>query len=341
MKKVHYFQRFSKKEDVVTNNTLLLFERLQHENARLFEQILRELMSKEVSPQELTVGAELTQQERAKSGTIADGVIRQRSFHIVLETKLHTNFNVSQLQGHLASFDSSGESLQVLLLLGTAEPADLPAAQQVVAAHNAQHKKSVQLVWITFADVVKTCKDVIPEHEFMMLEMLDDYEHFCIEEGLNNDAELLVVNCARSLEDNLQFCLYYHQTKPHPQRKFIGFYADKAVQAIGVLEKVVRVDRTANGLHIVGSHDLTLTPKEQTRIARSMDNASKRGWDITSKHYFFLAGRVEQTLFQKKTKFPLRGVWKYFDLREVLGLDAKMKLPELSPLAQELRNKTW
>lgn len=341
MKKVHYFQRFSKKEDVVTNNTLLLFERLQHENARLFEQILRELIK--VSPEELTVGAELTQQEAAKSGRIADGVIHQRSFHIVLETKLHANFNVLQLQGHLASFDSSVEGLQVLLLLGTEEPINFPAAQKVAADYNEEHKKSVQLAWTTFADVVKTCEREVPDHEFMMLEILEDYEQFCKEEGLipNNDAELLVVNCARSLEDNIKFRLYYHPSKPHPQPKFIGFYADKAVQAIGLLEKVIMVDRTEDRRLIVKSDNLTLTQEEETGIARSMDNASERGWDITSGHYFFLASRVERTLFQKKTKFPFRGVWRYFDLREELGLDAKKELPELSSLAQELGNKTW
>jgi hypothetical protein len=294
-----------------------------------------------ISPDDLVIGARLTEQESATSGRIADGVIRQRSFHIVLETKLHANFNVEQLQGHLAAFDSSQEGLQVLLLLGTGKPANLSAARQAVAAYNTQHKKSVHLAWITFADVVKTCRDVLPEHDFMMLEMLDDYENFCMEKGLirNNDADFMVVNCAKSLPDNLKFRLYYHRTRPNPQPKYIGFYADKAVRAIGVLEKLAFVDRKENAVRILDGD--ALTSEEQARIEKSMDSASKRDWNINTDHWFFLAGHVEETIFRKDTKYPMWGPWRYFDLRKVLGLDAKTNLPDLSSLAHELRNRKW
>jgi hypothetical protein len=336
MKRVHYFQRFSKKEDVVTNNTLLLFARLQHQNSRFFQQILREL----ISDDEIVVGALLTQQETATSGTIPDGVIRQRSFHIVLETKLHANFNVEQLQGHLAKFELSKEGLEVLLLLGTREPDDVRGARRVVADFNAQHTKSVRLAWTTFAKVIETCRDVLPEHERIMAEILDDYEDFCNEEGLipTSDDDFLVVGCSQSLPENLEFRLYYNSAKPHRPPKYIGFYDAKAVQAICDLEKMVYVDRVENRLQIIG--DGALTQEEETRIIGSMDRASKRGWDITSGHCFFLAGRVEQTLFCKQTKYPL---WsrRYFDLHKVLGLDPKKKLPDLPSLALELHNKQW
>jgi hypothetical protein len=336
MKEVHYFQRFSKKEDVATNNTLLLFERLQHQNAWFFQQILRAL----ISDDDLVVGAHLTQQEKTTSGTIADGVIHQRSFHIVLETKRHASFDVKQLEGHLAAFESSKEGLEVLLLLGTQEPDDLPAAKQAVADFNAKRKKSVRLAWTTFANVIDKCRDVLPEHERMMVEILDDYEDFCNEEGLisKSDADFLVVGCSQSLQENIEFRLYYTPYRSHRPAKYIGFYDNKAVRAIGVLEKVVHVERTESGLHAVEGG--ALTQEQQTRIDGSMDSASKRGWDITHGHFFFLAGAVELTLFQKQTKYPL---WsrRYFDLREVLALDASVKLPELSSLAQALRSRTW
>jgi hypothetical protein len=49
---------------------------------------------------------------------------------------------------------------------------------------------------------------------------------------------------------------------------------------------------------------------------------------------------VVVTLFRKQTKYPL---WnrRYFDLREVLELDGKKKLPDLKSLAEELRSRTW
>lgn len=336
MREVHYFQRFSKREDVVTNNTLLLFKRLQHHSAQVFQQVLSTLVSKD----ELVVGATLTEQEESPSGKIADGVIRQRSFHIVIETKLHASFSIDQLEGHLSAFVSSNDDLQVLLLLGTQEPANLSAAREAVSEFNRAHKKSVRLAWTTFADVIEKCRDAIPEHEYSLLEMLDDYTDFCSDEGLisTSDAELLVVGCSQSLPDNLAFRLYYDPKRSHRPAKYIGFYKDKAVQAIGTLEKVVRVDRNNNVLKIIEGGPLT-TDQEQ-RIGKAMDAASKYGWDITRGCYFFLAGKVEPTQFRKQTKFPL---WnrRYFDLREILALDNKKKLPDLPALAGELRSKTW
>lgn len=335
MQEVHYFQRFSKKEDVVTNNTLLLFKRIQQHNARIFQQILRVLLSDD----NLDVGAVLTEQETS-GGTIADGVIRQRSFHVVLETKLHASFSVDQLKGHLATFKSSKDDLQVLLLLGTQEPANLPAAHNAVTEFNAQHKKSAQLAWTTFADVVDKCRDVIPEHERVMAEMLEDYQDFCDEEGLlsKSDADLLVVGCSQSLPDNLDLRLYYDPKRSHRPAKYIGFYKDKAVQAIGTMEKVVRVDRGKDGLKVLDGG--VLTAEQQVRIESAMNRAPEHGWDITHGCYFFLAGHVEKTLFRKQTKYPL---WnrRYFDLREILGVGTKKKLPDLASIAKELREKAW
>lgn len=336
MHEVHYFQRFSKKEDVVTNNTLLLLKRLQHHSARIFQQILRALISND----DLIVGALLTEQEDSTGKTIADGVIRQRSFHIVLETKLHASFGIAQLTGHLATFESSKDDLEVLFLLGTQEPADLPAARHAVETFNKTHRKSVQLAWTTFADVVEKCRDVIPEHERMMVEMLDDYEDFCDSEDLlsKSDGDLLVVGCSQSLPDNLDLRLYYDSRRSQRPAKYIGFYKDKAVQAIGVLESVVRVDRDKSGLRVAGAGKLT--ENQKSRIDEAMDRAPSHGWNITHGCYFFLAGEVLPTLFRKQTKYPL---WnrRYFNLRELLGLEEKQKLPDLAAIATELRRKDW
>jgi hypothetical protein len=231
-----------------------------------------------VSDDELVVGAVLTEQEASVSGRIADGVIQQRSFHVVLETKLHANFDIAQLTGHLSAFVASTADLQVLLLLGTSEPMHLPETERAVHAFNQRHGKAVILAWSSFADVIKKSRDVIPEHERMLAEVLDDYEDFCDEEGLlsRSEADLLVVGCSRSLDDNLDLRLYYDSRSPQRLAKYIGFYKDKAVQAIGTLQKVVRVDRTAEG----ELHGDLLTPDERTRVEKAMASAQAHGWDI-------------------------------------------------------------
>ena len=99
MQRVHYFQRCSKVEDVVTNNALLLLSRIQHLDPRMFQQVLRQLLW----PEELLVGAELSQQVTTTHGVL-DGVIRQRSFQVVGETKWHAKSDAPQLAKHLDAF---------------------------------------------------------------------------------------------------------------------------------------------------------------------------------------------------------------------------------------------
>jgi hypothetical protein len=120
-----------------------------------------------------------------------------------------------------------------------------------------------------------------------------------------NDAGFVVFNCAHSLPENRQFRPFYNS---HPMRraaKYMGFYQNMAVRVIGVIEKAVFVDRTENGLQVIGGG--ALTPEEEKIINGSMDAAKRnRNWDVTRGHCFFLASSVEETLF-KKEKYAFRG----------------------------------
>ena len=335
MQRVHYFQRFSKPEDVATNNTLLLLKRIQHHDARLFQGILQGILSTE----NLTIGAELTEQESTKN-SIADGVIRQRSFHVVLETKRHATFPTAQLQHHLDAFKETSSDLEVLLLLGKQEPVNLDAGVSVVTEFNKKYKKSVRLSWTTFARFIETCRDIVPEHEREMIELIDDFEDFCDGEDLlaSSDADLLVVGCSQSINDNLDLRLYYDPKKSHRPAKYIGFYQDKAVCAIGLLSRVVRADLLGKSLKIKEGSEAT--DDQKARIREAMRRAPEHGWDIERDHYFFLAEDVEKTSFRKATKYPL---WnrRYLDLREILNMNPKDKMPDLKALSNTLRKLTW
>ena len=65
-----------------------------------------------------------------------------------------------------------------------------------------------------------------------------------------------------------------------------------------------------------------------------------RPLNVSECHYFFVASEVEQTEFRKTTKYPLWGR-RYFDLREVLKMNPKDKMPDLKMLAKRLRDATW
>jgi len=105
MSRVHYFQRYSQKENVVTNNTLLLFSRLYNHSPTRFEDFLNALSGD--GNLTFDVGMQFAQQEgNTKRNSVPDGLITQKSIKVVIETKLHGNYGLSQLSNHLESFQN-------------------------------------------------------------------------------------------------------------------------------------------------------------------------------------------------------------------------------------------
>src|SRR5579862_1370091 len=116
MSQIHYFQRYSQKENVDTNNTLLLLSRIQAEDPRLLRAVLLALFSEEGSEApEIEVGVRFEEQTKAMSGSIPDGRLRQSSLLIVVETKRKPSFKLAQIEAHLAAF--SNETTRIMLLL--------------------------------------------------------------------------------------------------------------------------------------------------------------------------------------------------------------------------------
>lgn len=336
MRRIHYFQRFSKREDVVTNNTLLLLSRLQHHDFRILEDVLQELPGLD----DLAVGASITQQESAPSRRIADGILRQRSFHLVVETKLGPSFDIEQLTGHLSQFEDSAEDVQSLVLLAPAPPVELSQAEARVRDFNRRTGRCVRVTWSTFENLIEKVRDAIPEDDRSLVDMIEDYEAFCEESGLlaSTDAEMLVVGCSRSLQDNIDLSLYYDLKRPGRAAKYIGFYSDKVVTAIGRLGKVVRIDRVDGAFRI--ADDQPMTADELSRVGRAMNSADRHGWQIESNHYFFFAEELQPTAYSKQTKYPLRGR-RYLDLRSALGKPRPAALPSLGDMAEMLRARSW
>ncbi len=115
MSSIHYFQRYSQAENVATNNALLLLSRMYQHSPNHFKGFLNDLLD----DTDLEAGILFNQQERGK-GSIPDGSISQISFKVVVETKLHQQFSVQQLTGHLNSFGK--EENKVLLSLSPKLP---------------------------------------------------------------------------------------------------------------------------------------------------------------------------------------------------------------------------
>lgn len=334
MSRVHYFQRYSQRENVVTNNVLLLFSRLYHHSTLVFESVLNAL---EGEPN-IEIGPDFDQQSVGEH-SVPDGVITQSSFKIIIETKLRDEYDTDQLFRHLAAFKD--EERQILLNLA---PEKLPSKalknlESRIRSDADGRWRRVQIISTTFESIIDIARGELPEHASEMQELVSDFEEFCSLEGLlpTDKFKLRVMACGTTLEDNFKYDLYYDRAeRGYQKHAFLGIYSDKTVQGVGRVKNIVRADYYDGKLDVI-PHGQPISEPERERIVGAMADAERFGYDIYSDHRFFLVDKFHHTDFKKTSLYGLQRS-RYFDLREVLGDD----IPDgADRLAERLRGRTW
>lgn len=112
MARLNIFQRFSKQENTVTNNVLLLFSRLYEYSPTVYNQFFRQLFENEnlysITPQ--------FRQQVGKGGKgVIDGQITSKSSSIVIETKRYGTEKIDELIKYADRFKK--EDIKILLHL--------------------------------------------------------------------------------------------------------------------------------------------------------------------------------------------------------------------------------
>ena len=337
MAEIHYFQRYSQQENVVTNNTLLLLSRLHQEEPAVFEQLLSSMLEDEQQEMalEFRCGPQFTQQKGGK-GSVPDGVIRQTPFHLVLETKLGHHFSGDQLARHAAALDHDG--LRVLLALGKTVPGEErreELSEQVREAPDLKNPDRVQVIFSSFRNLVAEVKDLIPDHRFDLVEIVDDFEAFCDDDGLmpTGSWRMRAVAVGTSHKENVAAGVYFQpEDRGYRDHQWIGLYWNKAVRHVGKVSAVVtgtiRDDKEfipEEVKHPLKSHQHepqpALTDKQKDRIVKIHHAVGdQHGWDLSRGHRFFLFEDATDVHFQKKSKYGMLHS-KYFDLRNLWNRD--------------------
>ncbi len=343
MSKIHYFQRYSQRENAVTNNTMLLMSRLYNDSPKRFEDFLNSLISD--SDTNCDIGPNFSQQEgNATRSSTPDAAITQSSLKLLIETKLHDNQDKGQLLRHLDGF--AHEDCQVLLLINPSEPTPEfnKAVIEAVASHNEACKTSVRYCSTTFKQIISAVGEVLADHDIRMHEILDDYRDYCASENLlsNHETVMRAITSGGSFSDNMEFDIYYDDVSrgfsPH---SYIGLYNKKSVRAVGKLSKVVQAQfnkETKEFESVISLSGSKPTEDELDKIKGIMHAAMKNnGWNIYKDHKFFIVEKFHPTNFPKTTKYPIQRT-KFFDLSSVLNLE---NLPECDEVAQLLSQETW
>jgi hypothetical protein len=351
MSKVHYFQRFQQKENVVTNNTLLLFSRLYGSSPIRFEHFINSLLSED-GADTIDVGLSFRQQEgNGKRSSIPDGAITQKSIKVLIETKLYDNHDSSQLKRHVDGFGS--EETQLLLLINPTEPSQQfnDKVIEFVNSHNEVNSTNIRYAAITFKHIVESMRSVISDYDVELNELVDDYSSFCDEAGLipRHQFAMRAITAGISFDANVKYNIYFDPIeRSFSRHQYIGLYKGKAIRAIGLLTKVVRVDfdihtETFNSIDI---RDIFNQPNKSQKLTDAEILAlksiikvakDKHGWDIHVDHQFFFVEQFYPTHFAKSSKYPLMHT-RFFDLGEELGVEA---LPGCQQIASLLNGKEW
>ena len=341
MSTIHYFPRYSQKENMVTNNTLLLFSRLYNNSPDKFRIFVNAIL--EEGGIELDTTVQFKQQEKAAGGRVPDGLIEQESFKVVIETKLYGQEHINQIKGHWKAF--SNEDKQIFLWINK-EPITKGYHQQIIDAlnyYNDHNKSEIGFATTTFREICRCFNDMLQEYDLDMHALIDDYESFCYEAGLIDDADtrIRVVLTGQTMEQNLKYNIYYNPSdRGYQNTKYIGLYKNKAVRAIGELSCIADVKyNISKGVFEDVDMLHGVLSEEQKEIIKKVTVEAKEnfGYSDDEERRFFFVNKYYETEYIKPTKGALMGT-RYIDLVEVDGFKKEMTANEIADL---LKGKEW
>ena len=116
--------------------------------------------------------------------SVPDATITQKSFKIVVETKLSDWFYSDQLMRHLQSFGD--EEFKVIMTLAPEPMADekMKSVAEQITEFNASQKYPVVHINTTFENIANAIQDVIDDRDYEMQDVVDDFLNYCYTDSL-------------------------------------------------------------------------------------------------------------------------------------------------------------
>lgn len=328
---VSYFQRYSQRENHVTNNVLLVLRHFYQEAPAKLEQIIGDLFGQVA----ITIGPSFHQQARGIA-SVPDGLVAQAAFRLYFETKRGAAPGREQLERHVVSIahagsSASGEAFLVALSMNAMPTADREAIVGIAAA------RGVAFTAVTFADLVAALDDACAKHEAALAAILADFKAYLDSEGLLFDAQdwMLVAPCGLSFAENAKFGVYYdlaHRPRRSPCAYF-GAYRDKRVGLVGRIEAVL-VCRCVDGkVELIDVERGEATSEALGRIGAMIE--ATHYYDLSAPHRYWVMDELAATTLTKRDRGPVRGA-QYLQISRLLPPGVAAKGPTGAALAQQL-----
>lgn len=331
MQKIHTFQKYSQRENWVTNNTLLFLSRINTISHSKFKKILYSLFENQNI--EVVPGINFYQQESSKK-SVFDGTIHQPEFKIAIETKLNDNFDLNQLKNHISGLAEEKKENRILLALSK----NKLSAQINIEIH--KHIKltdaKVHFSTLSFLDLIESVKVFTKDYEIEIYDLIEEYENFCNDNHLIPDTNerMLTVTVNTSIKENLKYGIYYDPTTRNHNSsfKYLALYLNKSIIAFGEVIKEVHADLIND--EIVVKNNIQIADDEKMRIKNIINDSDY--YDIRTGHKFYLVKKFVETNFRKTSHGSLRGK-KYFNIQDLCGENDL----SIESIAEKLNQITW
>ncbi len=337
MSNVHYFQRYASRENTVTNNTLLLFERIHHYSNSKATELFSTLTGID---EEIEIGLQINQQVNQKEEgkrSVFDGVILQRSFKIFIESKVDASVDRKQLLKYASELSKGREDLKILLLLtkGSNENDEEGSIETEISTKH----PSVIFKNVTYEAICDAIKSLFQKHEYEMCDLVQDYEAYCNDMELFDQSRFLmrIVPAGRSWEISRKYGIYFAPSdRGYRKHQFVGLYRNKAVHVLWEIDRIFEVDYDCQTEKLkktsVKGDD---TEEYNTKIVEIIEEAEKLcGYKIAHGNHFF-CGQPVETEYRKSSPGGMQST-KFVNLEKMIG-----KFTDAQDVAQKLRGKEW
>ena len=335
---INPFQIYSKGEDTITNNILLLLSNLYRINPKIYELFINSILPENINYEIIPF---FSQQKSQEKGGIIDGHIHTKATKIIIETKIAGLDNTKKLINYCKNENLAETNILIHISDSTFDEATTKSINQRIGIYN------FDFVSITFSELISSLQKIADEYPFNeeLYRLSKDFYYYCSSMDLIKNV-FRIVPCNKSFELNEKYHLYFQpESRGYSNHQFTGIYTAKEVKYIGKVNKVFLAELTKEGKLITKkiSGNGEITSEEENRIISTIKEFPEiYGYgDISKGHIFFLFDDNDfcPIKFKKTSKYGLLGS-RLFDLKVDLEIENVEKLSTLE-IAEKLNDITW
>jgi len=279
------------------------------------------------------IGIEINQQERA-SQSVPDGTILQRSFKILIESKVDSGISEDQLVRHAKTFFSEAQKILLLLTVQRIDQdMEKDLAKKIAKEHPGALFKNV-----TYETICMALKGLFQSYESEMQALVEDYIEYCNDTGLFDQAPYLmrVVPCGESVDLNRKYGIYFQPSdRGYTNHSYIGIYTRKEVQCLWQIDSVFDIEYDGKKISKTLVKGRDTDDYDKKIIAMIADAKVVCDYDVESGHRFFCGKKAIDTHYVKVSPGGIQGA-RFFNLKEIVN-----KFADDAELAEKLNGKTW